>query len=106
VDVLTRKEVVITVVGILLFFAGLGAVFMGAVGYEQDDESLVFSANLGLGALGYAFVAWIGYIESDWRLWTVPHAVGFAIAGSVFTVIAFVAPWSTGWIFALIAELI
>lgn len=101
-----RKDIVVAVVGMVLAAAALGAVFVGAVGYEQDDNSLVFWANLGLGALGYGFVGWIAYVEDEWRLWTVPHAVGFMIAGSVFTVIAFAAPWTTGWLFALIAELI
>jgi hypothetical protein len=101
-----RKDVVVTVVGTLLGLAVLGAIFAGAVGYDDDDESLVFGANLALGVLAYAFVALIAYADAEWRFWTIRRAVGFMLAGSGFTVTAFAAPWTTGWLFALIAELI
>jgi hypothetical protein len=101
-----RKEIVSSVVAILLVLAVLGAIVAGAVGYDESDESLVFIANLAFGGVGYAFAGLIAYGESEWRLWTLPYAVGLAIAGSVFAVIAFAAPWTTGWFFALIAALI
>jgi hypothetical protein len=101
-----HKDWIVTGVGMLLGFGVLGAIVCGAIGYDEDDVSLVSAANLALGLLAIAFVPLVGLAAGEWRVWRLPWALGFSIAGTTLIVIAFAAPSATGWVFALAAELL
>ena len=50
-----RRDVVVASVGMVLVSGAMAAVVVGGMGYDGEDDALVFGANLALACLGFAF---------------------------------------------------